>query len=109
MLVPVVLPAVEAGVTLLSRLHAGEVPREIHVGVPPRDRLAVAVTKPAEHEALGLDHSVRTALVTVATGTKPAFVFTARMAVLCSAFTVRTTSTSGRSARSRRRDSSLTA
>jgi len=62
-------------------LHAGEVPREVHVGIPPRDRLAVAVTKPAQHEALGLDHSVRTALVKVATGTNPTFVLSLMVAV----------------------------
>ena len=108
-LVPVALPAVEARVTLLTRLHAGEVPREVRVGIPPRDRLAVAVTKAAQHEALGLDHSVRTVVVSITVGTKPALVLTARMATLCSAFTVRTTSTSGRSSRSRRSDSTLTA
>ena len=65
------------------------------VGVPARDGVAVVVTEPPQHQPLGLDHSVRTVVVSIDGGNEADLRLTARIATLCSAFTVRTTSTSG--------------
>src|SRR3954468_16941469 len=92
-LVPVALPAVEAGVALLTRLHAAQVPHELGVCVPARDDVTVRVCEGTQDQALGLDHSVTTVVVMVAVGTNPSCVLMWRIAWFCSAFIVITTST----------------